>query len=525
MARYGRTPYGSGGYGRKNGSKRHDRGRNQIIEPEETKEQKEIKLKRKKAIETDLETIVKTDPKTEYPEALKMKRKFFIHVGGTNTGKTYESLQRLKEVNSGFYLAPLRLLALEVQETLKEQGLSCGLSTGEEEDLSPTDTHIASTVEKVMLGKEVDVAVVDECQMIEDTDRGYAWTRAILGIRAKEIHCCVAPEGLEILKEVITYCDDDFEIIEHQRKVPLTYVETPIPLSKADVGDAFITFSRRGVLKLAEELSDLGIPASVIYGALPYRSRRNQMQRFLDGETKVLVATDAIGMGLNLPIKRVIFTAEEKYDGKETRPLTVAEIKQIAGRAGRFGKYEEGFVGRTDKTILSLKDALEGSAVPVTVARLGYSDAVLNIEFPLAEVLRIWKETETPMPFVKSDVKRQVDLIELLKKRDLDNAELLRLATIPFNEENDELLGIFFHYITCYSKDLPMELPTFDLSCTRNLMYLELFSKKIDLYYSFCIAFRRPYSKEEIGNMKEDVSDLINQQLIMQKKKKKKKKK
>lgn len=516
MARKGKTPYHrpmpSSGYPRGGKSLPH-------VE-RQSKEQREASRRLKIAIESDLESIVETDPKTEYPEALAMERHFIIHVGGTNTGKTYESLQRMKQADSGFYLAPLRLLALEVQETLKEQGIPCGLTTGEEEDLSPTDTHIASTVEKVMLGKEVEVAVIDECQMIQDTDRGYAWTRSILGVRAKEIHCCVAPEGLDILQEIITYCGCRYEVVQHQRKVPLTYVSKPIPLSKAQEGDAFITFSRRGVLKLAEELSDLGIPSSVIYGALPYRSRRKQMQRFLEGDTKVLVATDAIGMGLNLPIRRVIFTAEEKYDGTGTRPLTIAEIKQIAGRAGRFGKYDEGFVGRSDKTILSLDTALQSSAEPIVLARLGYSDRVLDMDYPLAEVLKTWKDTPTLPPFVKTDVKRQVDLIDLLKRRELNNDELLRLSTIPFNEDNEELLALFFHYITCYTKDKPMELPDFDPSFRRNLMYLELFSKKIDLYYSFSIAFRRPYSKEDIAMLKEEVSDSINQQLIQQKKKK-----
>lgn len=489
----------------------------------EEKKEAKISLKRKQAIEIDLNLLVNSDPKSEYPQAMALERKFIIHVGGTNTGKTYQSLQRLKEAKSGFYLAPLRLLALEVQETLREQGVFCGLTTGEEEDLSPEDSHVASTVEKVMLGQRVDVVVIDECQMIQDPDRGFAWTRAILGCQAPEIHCCVAPEGLEILKEVISYCDCPYEVVEHQRLVPLRYLPKVVPLHKAQEGDAFITFSRRGVLKLAEELSDLGIPASVIYGALPYRARRKQMQRFLSGETKVLVATDAIGMGLNLPIQRVLFTGEEKFDGTAVRPLTVAEIKQIAGRAGRFGKYDEGFVGRTDKSILSIEGALVSEAEPVTVARLGYSNAVLDLDFPLAEVLKTWQDTPTPPPFHKSDVKRQVDLIELLKNRPVSKEDLLRLVTIPFNEENDELLSLFFHYTTCYTKGRSLEFPEFHPEFCRDLIYLELFSKKIDLYYSFCISFRQPYSKDNIASMKEALSNRINQHLIQQKKKVKKK--
>lgn len=139
-------------------------------------------------ISHDLTRLLAVDPKNEYPEARMMRREFQIHVSGTNTGKTYQSLQRLKGAKTGVYLAPLRLLALEVQERMLEDGVVCSMLTGEEEDIREGATHISSTVEKLNVRQEFDVAVIDECQMINDTQRGYAWTRAILGVRAKEIH-------------------------------------------------------------------------------------------------------------------------------------------------------------------------------------------------------------------------------------------------------------------------------------------------------------------------------------------------
>ena len=137
-----------------------------------------------------------------------MERRFVIHVGGTNTGKTYQSLNRLAQAQSGVYLAPLRLLALEVQESMLARGVNCSMLTGEEEDIRPGATHIASTVEKLDPNRHCEVAVVDECQMIADDARGFAWTRAVLGCCAQEIHLCTAPEGVDILKQLIESCGE-----------------------------------------------------------------------------------------------------------------------------------------------------------------------------------------------------------------------------------------------------------------------------------------------------------------------------
>lgn len=150
-----------------------------------------------------------------------MARHFVLHIGGTNTGKTYAGFQRLKAARTGVYLAPLRLLALEAQELLLDQGVACSLTTGEEEDCRPEDTHVAATAEKLDLERRYDVAVVDECQMIADRERGFAWTRAILGVLAPEIHLCAAPEAKGLLIRLIESCGDSWELVNHFRKTPL----------------------------------------------------------------------------------------------------------------------------------------------------------------------------------------------------------------------------------------------------------------------------------------------------------------
>jgi ATP-dependent RNA helicase SUPV3L1/SUV3 len=136
----------------------------------------------------------------------------------------------------------------------------------------------------------------------------------------------------------------------------------PVPLSALHKGDAIVAFSRREVLMLRDQVADQGKSVSVIYGALPPEVRRREAERFAQGETQVLVATDAIGMGLNLPIRRVLFSTLTKFDGVGDRTLEVGEVHQIAGRAGRYGLHEEGYVGvlkEAEPTALrSLKELL-----------------------------------------------------------------------------------------------------------------------------------------------------------------------
>lgn len=156
-----------------------------------------------RAIRSSLKLLVALNPKDEYPEARAMQRHFILHTGGTNTGKTYAGFERLRKSKTGVYLAPLRLLALEAQERLLDLGVACSLTTGEEEDRREGDTHVAATAEKLDLSARYDVAVIDECQMIADRERGFAWTRAILGVLAPEVHLCAAPEARDLLIRII----------------------------------------------------------------------------------------------------------------------------------------------------------------------------------------------------------------------------------------------------------------------------------------------------------------------------------
>lgn len=295
-----------------------------------------------------------------YLESFTRKERSFIYfVGPTNSGKTYAALEELKASDSGIYLAPLRLLALEVAERLKELGVPTSLITGEERVINPQARHVSSTVEMVDLGRDVDIAVVDETQMLEDEQRGWAWTLAIAGVRARKVILCGSEDGLFAAQRLAARLNVEIDVRRFERKNPLTVV-APVTLGALQPGDAVVSFSRNAVVDLQRQISATGRSTAAIYGSLSPVVRRREAERFRSGQADVLVATDAIGLGLNLPIRRMIFATMEKYDGVSTRALTPPEIRQIAGRAGRFGMHEAGQVtGLDQRSVQMLRRNLE----------------------------------------------------------------------------------------------------------------------------------------------------------------------
>jgi ATP-dependent RNA helicase SUPV3L1/SUV3 len=303
-----------------------------------------------------------------FATARALDRRILACLGPTNSGKTHFGLSRLAAAESGVALGPLRLLAHEYREALEAQGVPTALSTGEERIERPGSRHTAATVEMCPFRTPVDVAVVDEAQMLADPDRGPAWTAAIMGVPARTVIVLGAPDAAPMLRRIAELCGDPLEEMRLERMGPLTAARTPVPLAEIGRGDALIAFSRREVFALRAELLRRGRSVAVVYGALGPTVRRAEARRFRDGEAEVLVATDAIGMGLNIgPLRRVVFSALSKWDGKQDRPLTVQEIKQIGGRAGRFGgAHAEGVVavlaGGGDPALIAR--ALEAGATP-----------------------------------------------------------------------------------------------------------------------------------------------------------------
>ena len=467
----------------------------------------------------DIKGIILDNPVNEYEEARAMKRHFLLHVGETNTGKTHASIERLMDAESGVYLAPLRLLALEIQDKLNSQNIACSLLTGEEEDIINYAYHVSSTIEKLQPGTPYEVCVIDEAQMIADKQRGWAWTRAILGVLAPEVHICMAPEALDIVIKLIKDCNDTYEIIKHTRDTELVFEDKPFNLNK-DVkkGDALVVFGKKKALAVSAQLLNNNIKTSIIYGSLPYSTRKKQFERFLDGETEVLVTTDAIGMGINLPIKRIVFLETRKFDGVSLRKLYVSEIKQIAGRAGRRGIYDKGYVtSMSDRDLI--KGALNTETNKIKKCYIPVPDSLLDINIDIIDALKTWSTMPVKGHYEKTDVTMIIYLLNRLKKLNIEASkeDLLKMATIPFEENNKTVCALWEEYCRMYSQgavNLKKPVLKRNVSSKKELDNLEDYYKSLELNYSFGKNFNMMINNRYISLEKEDTANKINELLL-----------
>ena len=245
-------------------------------------------------------------PHEWYPETRSMQRTWIMHVGPTNSGKTYQALKRLEECTSGIYAGPLRLLAHEIYDRFNAKGICCNLITGEEQRLEHPQAKItSSTVEMVDITKEVDVAVLDEIQMIGDKYRGWAWTQALLAVRAKEVHMCGEERTVELVKNLAALTGDKLVVHRYNRLGPLQTADASLEgqWDSIQKGDCVVTFSRKDIFAIKKTIEEkTGKRCAVVYGGLPPETRSYQAKLFNDqsNDYDVLVASDAVGMGLNL---------------------------------------------------------------------------------------------------------------------------------------------------------------------------------------------------------------------------------
>ena len=277
-----------------------------------------------------------------FPVARSVARKVRAWLGPTNSGKTHRAILALAEAKSGMYLGPLRLLALEQRDRLTELGTPCSLITGEERDLQ-SETHSARTVEMTDFSRRFSVCVLDEMQLAFDRDRGWAWVAAYCGVAADTLIVTGPASAEPVIRRLADLCGDEVEINVLDRQGELKY-EGVIDWRRVPPRSAVIGFSRAMVLELKAMFESRGQRVSVIYGSLSPEVRRNEARRFREGESDIVCATDAIGLGLNLPLDHVLFYETDKFDGEINRRLEPSELLQIAGRAGR-GPGATGWVG------------------------------------------------------------------------------------------------------------------------------------------------------------------------------------
>lgn len=455
------------------------------------------------------------NPKDEYILTRRMKRKIYIHLGDTNTGKTYNAVERLKEAKKGVYLSPLRILALENYDKLNNEGIVCDLMTGEEEIIKENSTHVSCTIEKVNLKQSYDIAVIDEIQMISDTQRGIAWSRAVLGLRCNEIHICGAINAKELLIKILDDCEEEYEIKEYHRNIPLIVESKNFSYNDVQEGDAIVSFSKKRVLEIAQDYSNKNIKTSIIYGDLPPEVRKMQYEQFINKENKVLVTTDAIGMGVNLPIRRIIFMSIRKFDGEEVRELTSQEVKQIAGRAGRKGIYDTGYVTGVSDTHNFISRKLEVKDDIIKQAVIGPSEAILTIKsLPLNEKLVLWKTRESKIDYyTKMDISDYLLILEKIKRYKLKEEDQWDLLKVPFDVSSDELMNKFLEYVdeVFVAKLNEITKPT---CFTGNLDDLEIYYQKINMYYSFSKIFNLNFDVDWVYSERLRVSQDINEILV-----------
>ncbi|MGU3538064.1 helicase-related protein [Methylobacterium sp. A54F] len=400
----------------------------------------------------------------KFVPARRLNRRIVFHMGPTNSGKTYAALEALAKAPSGTYLAPLRLLALENYEALLERGLRAGMVTGEEVLGEADPSHTARTIETADLRRPVEVAVIDEIQMLSDPDRGWAWTNALFGIPAKTVIVCGSDDALSHVRRAAEAAGESLDVVTFERKTPLVALDAPVPLEAVQPGDAVVAFSRRAVHEIRETLVVAGRSVATIYGALSPEVRRAEARRFRDGEAEVLVTTDAIGMGLNLgPLKRVIFSAVTKWDGTTTRSLTNPEIRQIAGRAGRFGHQDEGHVSATDDASLGpIRDALAGApTAPAADTRFYVRPDLIAIEAAalelgtasLADVLTHFSRTTfyDGSPFQPSEMEEALEAARAVDKARLPIREAFVFAVAPIDRRDATSTAVLERWVQAHA--------------------------------------------------------------------------
>lgn len=434
-----------------------------------------------------------------HTEARRINRKIIYHMGPTNSGKTYHAIEALVQAKSGCYLAPLRLLASELFDTMNAKGAKTTLLTGEEVIEVPDATHFSSTIEMAKLQTRFDCCVIDEIQMLTDAQRGWAWTRALINIQADEVHICGDHSVLELVKQILALCGDTLEVREYTRKTELNVMNHQIPLTQLEKNDALIVFSRRNALKYKGDLEEVGFKVSVVYGRLSPEVRREQARKFDVGETDIMVSTDAIAMGMNLPVKRIVFSALSKFVDNKELPLTYSEIKQIAGRAGRYGRFPVGSVttlNRVDDGLNTLRDALGYHLSQSDKAMVGpdleiYKSVNLALEsnslpsLSLSEFLRLFNTMIFQKPFYCVDMKEMIELAELVEAADenrkLNYAEIFGFSCAPVNLGLIEHVQYYMWMLNHYVNDQLIFNEPIDAT-SDNIDYLETSIKCVELY-------------------------------------------
>ena len=262
------------------------------------------------------------------------KNKITAVLGPTNTGKTFLAIETMLSFDSGMIGFPLRLLAREVYDKIvqKVDASKVALITGEEKIIPINAKYFLCTVESMPVDKVLDFVGIDEIQMCSDHERGHIFTDRLLNLRGEKLTMLM---GSNTIKSIIQKLDDDIEFINKERLSKLSFGGHK-KISRIERKSAVIAFSTEEVYAIAELIRRQKGGAAIVMGSLSPKTRNAQVNLYQSGDVDYLVATDAIGMGINMDLDHVYFSNLKKFDGKKIRRLKISEIGQISGRAGRY---------------------------------------------------------------------------------------------------------------------------------------------------------------------------------------------
>ena len=262
------------------------------------------------------------------------KYKITAVLGPTNTGKTHLAIETMLSFDTGMIGFPLRLLAREVYDKIikKISVDKVALITGEEKIIPSSAKYFLCTVESMPIDKHLEFVGVDEIQMCADHERGHIFTDRLLNMRGEKLTMLM---GSNTIKNIISKLDADIEFINRDRLSKLTYAGHK-KISRINRKTAIIAFSSEEVYAIAELIRRQKGGAAIVMGSLSPKTRNAQVELYQSGDVDFLVATDAIGMGINMDLDYVFFSNLKKFDGKKLRKLNLSEMGQIAGRAGRY---------------------------------------------------------------------------------------------------------------------------------------------------------------------------------------------
>ena len=387
-------------------------------------------------------------------------------LGPTNTGKTHLAVERMLGHASGMIGLPLRLLAREIYDrVVKARGArEVALITGEEKIVPLRPRYFVCTVEAMPLDRKVEFLAVDEIQLCADPERGHVFTHRLLNARGTAETMLM---GAATVASLIRQLCPDAEIQFRERLSQLTYAG-PKKLTRLPRRSAVVAFSADAVYAIAELIRRQRGGAAVVMGSLSPRTRNAQVSLFQSGEVDFLVATDAIGMGLNMDVDHVAFAGLRKFDGRRVRGLHAHEIAQIAGRAGRFRKDGAfGVTGDAPELDPDIVNAVEGHVFP-PVPAAEWRNARLDFQSlqgllrslaapPPAPALRLSEESQDETTL------RQLSTDELIIRRSRDRANLMRLWEVcqtpdfrkTTQDEHARLIGAMFEHLTQGDRRLP----------------------------------------------------------------------